>query len=337
MALLAIGAYIVTPHGPPSDFRVNGKNLIVENAKGQELWRHTFGGSLRDDAYSGDARLYRGWLGEITSRGRSELLFAALPPNEAEVGCQVVCFDADGRTMWSFKPGRPVTDASGDHMLPPYEFDSLQVLVGRKPADTRIAVASHHWLSQPAQVALLDVRGQVVGEYWHPGHLNYSAKADLDRNGQIDLLLAGVNNGNHQPTLVVLDPLRVRGLMTPKEMQQHGFEILGMPAAQEKAVVFFPRSCISRGELYTRVQSLRVTTERIVITTAEGVDMQGPGFVYELDYGLRVQQVTPDTAEVRRAHQALEARGEVDHPFSEECARLKAGVIVRNAGLKADR
>jgi hypothetical protein len=110
-----------------------------------------------------------------------------------------------------------------------------------------------------------------------------------------------------------------------------------MPAAQEKAVVFFPRSCISRGELYTRVQSLRVTTERIVITTAEGVDMQGPGFVYELDYGLRVQQVTPDTAEVRRAHQALEARGEVDHPFSEECARLKAGVIVRNAGLKADR
>jgi hypothetical protein len=125
--------------------------------------------------------------------------------------------------------------------------------------------------------------------------------------------------------------------MTPKEMQDHRFELLGMPPAKERAVVFFPRSCISVGQHYTRARGLRVTKERLVVDVSEGVSQgsETPGFVYELDYGLNVVSVVPNTAQVMVLHQALEARGLLDHPFSEaECERLRAGVVVIRDGQR---
>jgi hypothetical protein len=59
--------------------------------------------------------------------------------------------------------------------------------------------------------------------------------------------------------------------MTAKEMRDHRFELLGMPPCKERAVVFFLRSCISFGQLYTRVSGLRVTTQLLVVDVAEGV------------------------------------------------------------------
>jgi hypothetical protein len=333
VAVLALGAYLVlVPHGPPSDFRVDGKNLVVVNGRGQELWRHTFGIPLLEGAYRQESKLLRNWFGDLGDDGQMVFVFTVSPVNYLDVGTQVLCFAANGEIIWRFDPGRPVTDVSGDRMIPPYFTDSLHVFVGKTRADTRIAVSSHHYLSQPNQVAFLDVQGRVVGEYWHPGHLLHSGTADLDHDGRKELLLAGVNNGNHQATLVVLDPLRVVGLMTPTEMRDRRFELLGMAPSKERAVVFFPRSCISQGQPYTRASRLRVTRDRLVVDVAEGVsEADNPVFVYELDYGLNVLDLTPGDVSIMRKHQALEARGRVDHPFSEECERLKAGVVVRRA------
>jgi hypothetical protein len=121
--------------------------------------------------------------------------------------------------------------------------------------------------------------------------------------------------------------------MTPKEMRDHRFELLGMPAAREKAVMLFPRSCLSRGQPYTRVSSLRISKDRLRVVVTETTNVgQAPQFIYELDYGLNVLNVSPNGFADVQAYQALEARGEVDHPVSVECDRLKAGVVVRRPG-----
>jgi len=307
-----------------------GKNLIVINDKGQELWRRTFGIPFVDGAYLQEAKLLRNWLGDLDGEGQRKLLFVTAPVNAPGVCSQLICFAANGKIEWRFNPGRPVTDVGGERMVRPYLINDLQVIAGKTPTDTRIAVSSHHYLNQPNQVAFLDTQGRVAGEYWHPGQLLHSAAVDLDHCGMKELLLAGVNNGNHQATLVVLDPLKVVGLMTPTEMRDHRFELLGMPSARERAVVFFPRSCISVGQPYTRATRLRVTKERLIVEVAEGVVEEGPGFVYELDYGLNVVSVAPEGFGVIQTHQALEAHGLLDHPFTlEECEHLKAGVVVR--------
>ncbi len=124
------------------------------------------------------------------------------------------------------------------------------------------------------------------------------AQADLDKDGANELILAGVNNGEHQATVVVLDPLRVSGLMTPPKMRDQRFRLLDMQAANEKAVVLFPRSCISSGLPYTRAPDLHVTRDRIIAEVAEGEDESGAGFVYELDYGLHVLSIVPNGGRV---------------------------------------
>jgi hypothetical protein len=177
------------------------------------------------------------------------------------------------------------------------------------------------------------VNGKVVGEYWHPGHLIHLAQADLDGDGRKELLLGGVNNGNHQGTLVVLDPSKISGSATPKEMQDHQFELLGMPAANERAVILFPRSCISTGQPYTRVRGVQVSKDRIIVSVAENIEEDSPlGFVYELDYRLNVVNVEPTNGVlVAKAHQELEVEGKLDHPidFGKELVLLKTGVVVR--------
>lgn len=323
-----------TRQKPISDFRVQGRDLVAVDARGQEVWRHRFAYSLGEWFYNQEARLRLGWVGDLEGHGKQELVLAAKPVNSKEVGDHLFCFAVDGRIRWQFTLGRPIVDGGGSQMLPPYFTSGLQVIVGSKPTDTRIVVSSNHYLEQPNQVAFLDINGRVLGEYWHPGHLLYSAQADLSGRGKKHVLLAGVNNGDHQATLVVLDPLKVIGLVTPKEMTDHRFELLEMEGAKEEAVVLFPRSCIGMGQHYTRAKTLHVTKDRIVVEVAEGTtESRDPGFVYEFDYGLNVVNVAPSSDAVMRLHQQLEAQGKLNHPFflATECERLKATVIVRRS------
>jgi hypothetical protein len=121
-------------------------------------------------------------------------------------------------------------------------------------------------------------------------------------------------------------------MMTPTELKDSRFGLLNMPKATEKAVVSFPRSCVSLGELYTRAEALHVSKDRIMVVTAEGtVERSNPGFIYELDYKLMVIKVTPNGMPVSRLHSDLEAQGKLDHAFDaeKESALLKASVAIR--------
>jgi len=332
--LLALAGYLLlVPHGLPADFRVEGKRLIVYDGNSRELWRHTFDSDLQGERYRPESEKRLVWLGDLEGGGQPILLFVPEAVNDLEAPSVLLCFAADGNIKWRFRPGRAVTDASGRHMVPPYMIRNLQVIVGKTPADTRIVVSSNHYLNYPNQVAFMDVHGRVVGEYWHPGHLPYLRAADLANDGRMDLLMAGVSNGNHQATLVVLDPLKVVGLMTSNEVRDERYQLLGMQPAKEKAVVLFPRSAFSPGQDYTRAIHLRVTKERLLVYVAEGEGEGAPQvLLYELDNGLNVMNLSPLSSEVVYLYQSLRSRGLVDHPFSEELARLKAGVVVRRNG-----
>lgn len=333
LAVLALIAYWVILHPVPvSDFLVQGRNLIAIDSKGRELWRHTFPWELRATDYVGDGRIQHSWLGRLSANEKPQLLFTVRPYNDLTFGNPVLCFNSEGAVRWRFEAGREVEDGGGDHMGPPYLSSHLQVIYGRTRAETRIIVSSNHYLGQANQVAFLDTDGRVVAEYWHPGHVLHLEQADLDGSGRNKLLLAGVNNGNHKATLVVLDPLKVSGVITPKEMDDHRFALLNMAPAHERAGVFFPRSCISAGQPYTRVKNVEINKARIVVAVSEGISEREEGFVYEFDYNLQVVNVEPTNGvEVERIHRELEAQGKLDHTFNveKECARLKAGVIVR--------
>jgi hypothetical protein len=316
-----------------SDVRVDGKNLIVLNAKGEELWRHTFDFAMGAMTYGTARQLKRVWIGDLNRDGRQELLLAVYVPGSIgqEIGGRLICFGADGAVLWEFVPSRTVRTVA-QTIPPPYITIGVEVLYGKTPAETRIVLTSVHVLDEPAQVAFLDAHGRVKGEYWHPGHLWQMSQADLDGRGRNYLLLGGVSHGDHQATLVVLDPLQISGLSTPKEMLDHKFEILDMPAAKERAVVLFPRSCVSYGRPFTKTIQLHATPDRLAVTVLESNnDLTGVQVIYIFDYRLKVVEVkAPDPASYQQAHEQLEASGALHHKFNgQEFDRLQEAVIVR--------
>jgi hypothetical protein len=173
---------------------------------------------------------------------------------------------------------------------------------------------------------MLDAKGNLISEYWHSGHLLSIVCADIDGDGIEEILLAGVNNGYGLATLVILDPRDVRGASVQPFRQ-----LLGCEPGTEKAVVLFPRTCLSLDAPYNRAQTVWVTSERrIVVPVVEGVsEAKNPGvMIYELDFGLNVVSARPDS-HLQEAHRLLEAEGTLDHSWTEkETEEIRSEVTV---------
>lgn len=309
---------------PPADFRVEVSTLIVVDGEGRELWRHRFPSRLESASYNQRNLIRRCVFADIDGDGRIETLFVYVPLEFAEVGTPLFCFDEDGKVRWQFEPGRPIRDTRQEY-LPPYFISSLSV-IPVKDAGLQILVSSNHYLHNPNQVALLRPDGTLVSEYWHSGHLYSVAHADLNGDGVEEILLAGVNNGYRLGTLVIFEARSVSGASS-----QPGRQIFGFPPGSEKAVVLFPRTCVSKDASYNRVLELRITRERrIVIAVAEGVsEARNPGvMIYELDFNLNVVNCRPDS-HLQEAHRAMELQGLLDHSWTEEeNERLRGQVII---------
>lgn len=103
---------------------------------------------------------------------------------------------------------------------------------------------------------MLNGKGTLTGEYWHPGHL---AHADLNRDGKELLLAGGMNNAYQSATLVVFDPANVRGAARETDASAPELGLRDFPPGTELRVVLFPRTCIARLKPYNRVSSASFT------------------------------------------------------------------------------
>jgi len=310
---------------PPVDFRIEASTLIVRDGQGREIWRHQFPSRLNPSAYDPQIAMKRCAFADLDDDGAVETLFAYVPFDFTSVGTTLICFAADGSIRWEFVPGKTVSDSMRREYCPPYFISNVQAI--RIPGSgSRVIVSSNHYIHNPNQVAMLNTDGQLVSEYWHSGHLLSVVHADLNGDGIEEMLLAGVNNGYHQATLVIFDPRNVSGASA-----QPGRQILGLSAGTEKAVVLFPKTCVAKTALYNRAIDLRITQERrITVVVAEGVaELQNPGLmIYELDYGLNVISARPDSR-LQENHHLLEAQGLLDHSWAEdENERLRGQVVV---------
>jgi DNA-binding winged helix-turn-helix (wHTH) protein len=333
-AIAGVAYWALKPHGPPELLKLEGNYLVAMNGRGQELWRHHMQGGFSEEVYHSPGWQGRlSWIGDLDGNGGAEVIFAFTPEMQIEQRPSLMCFEPSGRMRWQYAPNRVVRDMAGRTMYPPYNLGAgVVVIAGQKPGETRIAAAFVHYFNQPGLIAFLDSRGNVTGEYWHPGHLLYLAQADVDGDGRNELLAGGVNNGEHAATLVALDPARTTGLTTPTEMKDQTFRLLGMAEAREKAVVIFPRSCVSKGSAYTRLVELRVTPHRIVSVAAEDFKTAPAAITYQFDHHLNLTDAEP-LKEFSERHRELEKSGELDHQFDsqKEMADLKARLVVRRS------
>jgi hypothetical protein len=271
----------------PTALKVTGTTISALGEDGTAIWRYSFPKPINEDAYSDErSRLFA----DLDGDGRKETLFNFTP---RDLDCKLVCFDHRGHLRWQFIPGRDhVKYKDSRDFGRPYMVCNFALVPQPSSKASDIAVTSVHEYSFLGQVALIDGRtGKLKSDYWHRGQLNVLAVADLDGDGEPEILAGGVNDAPEykQATMVVLDHRRVSG---SSKDPAGAVYYPGMPPANEKAIVFFPRTPVSVGLEFNRVRLVRVTGERITIEVSEGISAYDPYVVYEMDFSLRVRKAT---------------------------------------------
>ena len=219
---------------------------MARDASGRGVWQYEFN-QLPDAYWAGAAwpdqrELTRPQIGDFDEDGRREVLFTLFHEWREKHISELYCFESDGSLRWVFRPGRTVHDANGAYH-PPYTIRAVIPIPGRDRLPGIVAVVSVHYLEHPAQVAILSLQGEVLGEYWHSGYFYTGAVADLENDGRDELYLAGISNANREATVVALDPRRLGGASIESDPR---YQLSGFRKAEEVARILLPATGFTR-------------------------------------------------------------------------------------------
>jgi len=305
--------------GKPALFRVEYRTLMVLDSAGREVWRRSFDEPLLPSGYNGDEGQQRVWFGDLDGDSRLEILFVHFSSSYETKGTPLICFTEQGEERWRFAPG-VISDASTTYPAH-YVASGFEVVDLGDGRGRGIAITSRHTLHHPNHFTVLDPGGRMRGQYWHSGHLDYMAFADLDADGVKEILLAGVNNGRTAATLVVLDPRGFTGVSDQGPGSR--LQLQGFPLAREKAVLMFPRTCVSRKlEPYNMARFVRLAEGLIRVNVYETPDDALALYWLKPDLEVARVEVSDRFASL---HRKLESEGALDHPLTpQEVERLRA-------------
>jgi hypothetical protein len=240
----------------PADFTIKGSVLAILDDGNKVLWRYDTGleNLCAEEVYRSHFQFKRSDRGaqmpyllikDLNLDGRREVLFSLQTQDETREGA-VLCFDRKGRPLWQFKAGRRMKCGdktySGDyrtHGILAEDLDGDGLL--------EIIVVSVHRPSWPCQLALLDARGILKGEYWNTGYFNDVTCSDLNGDGVKEIIAGGNNNEYGRGCLAVFDPASLAG------GSPHGstdFRCSELNPGSELFYVLLPRTDVDLAENY---------------------------------------------------------------------------------------
>ena len=325
------GAFIFMPGGTqpqPQSARLDGTVLRIMDTDGKELWTKNFPQGFGPAWYYEKENGPRIWFKDLEGRGQISVLFAySSGTSQRPRSSTLICYSDRGKEKWRWTPGRDLPELNGNPAV--FMIMALEELKATPKRPPRIVVANvDPWW--PGQIAILDVNGKTISEYWHSGGLPYLTLADLDGDGREEIVLTGVANGyDHQATLVVLDSDRVSGASTEVRPE---FQIHGMGLAREKLRLLFPRSDLNRAALFTFNSAIEpaVSGGKLQVNVDECPGLKGCSIRYELDRNFRLITAYAGGDEFRNAHNRLYAVGKDAHTLDaeEQQAFLKVRCLV---------
>ncbi len=330
VAALCMVAYIsvrlLASHDRPQSGRFDGTVLTIMNADGKALWSKSFPDGFWPEYYEQGVATHI-WFGDLDGDGHTVVLLLYHPAvTPRSHSTTLICYSDRGKERWRWTPGRELPELEGAPAT--FRTMALVVLKAQGKGASRIVVTSIHDPWWPNQIAILDSHGKTLSEYWHSGHLDHLALADLDGDGREEIVATGISNGYHQATMIVLDPDRVFGASS--EAARPELQIHGMGAAQERLRLLFPRSDLNKA-LFVYNAGAEPTIEGGNIRLSVRECLQPPGCLiwYEFDRHLHLGTAYADE-QFRSTHAQFYIKGKGAHTFSpeEEAAFRKIRCLV---------
>jgi hypothetical protein len=250
---LAVLYFLFRPAGisQPADFRIKDSVLTILDAKGRALWSYDTGfEQLKEESYYREHFQYKKIsdynrspvfpfliIKDINRDGRAEVLFTAQVENIIDTGA-VICFDHKGRKLWQFEPGREMTYGP-EHYSNDYWVQILDLCDLEGDGQQEVIVVADQIPYFPTQVAVLDARGKILGEYWNSGRIVNFATFDLEGDGRKKIAFGGKNNEYRKPCLFVLDPKKIEG---GSPQFKNRYQCRGLRPGTERCYLLFPQT-----------------------------------------------------------------------------------------------
>ncbi len=281
----------------PADFRIQNSYLIILNEEGKELWRYDTG--LEDlvsqleyrDRFqvkrrsldeTGRINLPQIMMKDIDNDNHKEVLFCTRTISQLGEG-RFFCFNHKGKILWDFKSGRELKYGekiyAQDYRI--YGFEAIDL---NDDGKLEIAVIAYQYPNFPTQLAILNPDGEIIGEYWNSGQLKDLVSIDLEEDGRMDLIIAGMNNEYARPCLIVFDALSIGG--SSPQMKSF-YKCENLEPGTEKYYILFPRVDITLLDaLMESLSQIDVLKDKRLAVTAGLCRI-----IYELDFKLRLQDI----------------------------------------------
>ena len=224
IALLAVSltltAISIFTDPNPSEYRVEGERVNVLNNTGKFLWSFDLGHnpeSLEHD-YPEKSIYRRLQIHDFDGDGENEVILGTAVKKHQFNG-RLYFLETDGSLKWSITE-HPVLKFGKNEYTNNYAVGFIYPYQHSDSKTYEFYTRFSHMPYYPNRIARIDINGNILDEYVHPGGIYDMELIDLNRDGEMELLIGGTNNGFNDAALTIL-PSRGYGGTAPAWMDHH--------------------------------------------------------------------------------------------------------------------
>lgn len=192
----------------------------------------------------------------------------------------------------------------------PAKFETRGIITNDYDGDglNEIISGAYHYNS-PYVVSRIDNNGEIIGEYWHYGHLWGIHEIDLYNDGKKELLLCGQNDDLKKPVLAIIDPARLKGKLQSKYSPGFGLN----NSSAETVYITFDKSELEttfKGDKRRFIRLYNETDNELSIVFAFYVNEFQYELMFVFDKQMRIVRIYP-TDTVKRNFEKLRSEKKV--------------------------
>jgi hypothetical protein len=261
-------------------------------------------------------------IGDLDGRGRNDVI-SMLPfeSNNAQMMNNTIrIYDPNGHLIDSKALGTDVSYAGRIYPGAQFGGGGLALVHDPSGAGMDIVASTPHYRS-PTVIARMNGRGELLGEYWHFGHLLRPRTVHSTAGSGEFVILMGSNDadssGGDFPIIAVLDPSKITG--RSEATTTRGF---GLPASSaEVAYIRIPRSDIDDG-FHAAISVIRVMPGNdgrwsfIVEGMNDTTNISGFEYVFDASWRIEAVLSVDGNARIRaRLREKGLVHGQIDQQY----------------------
>ena len=192
----------------PSEFQIFGGNVNIINKHGRILWTVKSGTS---ESQRKSEEHYFQRIFDMDNDGRNEVLLALedLDKKDLENQGRLACFNYNNKLIWKYK-FRDTISTQTEIFKDQYMSRIIDII---KYGNKKVVFAIARHTMFPSAIFMLDaVTGErLPGTLWSQGHFNAAKVGDFDKDGDIEIIAGGINNGLESAFMLIQDLSKLQG------------------------------------------------------------------------------------------------------------------------------